>query len=409
VPESGWPFGREELQPYYERAHERLGLGPFDYDAAQWEARLGARRLALAPQRMVTRIFRLARPSCFHDLYRERVATAPNVRLLLHANALELQTDEHAGAVTSLAVGCLSGRRVRVAARRYVLAAGGIENARLLLLSHAVQANGLGNGSDLVGRYFMEHAHFASGVVDLERPRALRLDLYQRNRDAGVGRLFLPESVQEQEAIAGCSVMIEPLYRGDETRPASRLARVIEALRRMRQRDPLRRRAARLAGAPLEGLPRIGRPLAALRLRHTMEQAPNRASRVVLDDQRDAFGARRVRLEWRTSALEERTWLRSLELLDAAFREAGIGRLRELPEARGWPPPPLQGKRGHHMGTTRMSDDPRRGVVDADCRVHGVANLFVAGSSVFPTSGVGTPTLTLVALAIRLADRLKRE
>jgi choline dehydrogenase-like flavoprotein len=408
VADSGWPFGREELLPYYERAHRICRLDPLDYDLASWEGRLGVCSLPLPAERFVTRIFRLSPPACIRNLYGERVAAAANVRLLLHANALELRSDESGGSVSGLRVGCLSGRPLTVAARLYVLAAGGIENARLLLLSDAARSNGLGNGNDMVGRCFMEHPHFPSGVIDLDAPGALRPDLYHRARNGAVGRLLLPAVVQEKEELLNGSVMVEPTHAGDESRIATVLARAAEAVRRARLRHPVRRRAACIVGEPPGLVPRLGRSLRAFRLHHTLEQAPNRNSRVVLSAERDALGARRVRLEWRLTALEERTWVRSLELLDAAFREAGLGRLRDSASARVWPPAPLQGMRGHHMGTTRMSTDPRRGVVDAECRVHGVANLFIAGSSVFPTSGAGTPTLTIVALAIRLADRIKR-
>ena len=109
------------------------------------------------------------------------------------------------------------------------------------------------------------------------------------------------------------------------------------------------------------------------------------------------------------AALEPETFRRCRRLIDEAFRRTKLGWIEADPLERAdiWPPPPLQGHRGHHMGTTRMSPDPRRGVVDQHCRVHGITNLYVAGSSVFPTAGAGTPTLTILALALRLADHIK--
>ena len=149
-------------------------------------------------------------------------------------------------------------------------------------------------------------------------------------------------------------------------------------------------------------------PVKSLGLSTRIESAPNPNSRVTLVREVDALGVRRVKLDWRLSEIDRRSAVRAVEVLGAELGRAGFGRLRldvdpdssELPRdvAGGW----------HHMGTTRMSDDPKRGVVDPDCRVHGLSNLFVAGSSVFPTAGSGTPTLTLVALALRLADTLRR-
>jgi choline dehydrogenase-like flavoprotein len=136
------------------------------------------------------------------------------------------------------------------------------------------------------------------------------------------------------------------------------------------------------------------------------EQQPNRDSRVTLSERRDALGLPATRLDWRLTAADKASLLRNLRALGAEFAGAGLGRLHlSLPEGDAWPHDLTGGN--HHMGTTRMATDPRDGVVDAHCQVHGTANLHVAGSSVFPTSGAANPTLTLVALALRLADRLR--
>jgi choline dehydrogenase-like flavoprotein len=138
-----------------------------------------------------------------------------------------------------------------------------------------------------------------------------------------------------------------------------------------------------------------------------IEQAPNPDSRVVLVRDRDQLGVHRAALDWRLSDVDRENVRRTLEIFGAEIGAAGIGRLKILhgENETGWPDD-LDGGQ-HHMGTTRMSDDPKQGVVDSDCRVHGMSNLFVAGSSVFPTPGGATPTLLLVALALRLADHLK--
>jgi choline dehydrogenase-like flavoprotein len=138
-----------------------------------------------------------------------------------------------------------------------------------------------------------------------------------------------------------------------------------------------------------------------------MEQAPNPESRIVLGPDRDQVGCPRVVLRWRLTAIDKSTAHRAHEILEEDLGRAGIGHLRSALGKAGDPwPSTLRGAR-HHMGTTRMHTDPRRGVVDADCRVHGIANLYIAGSSVFPTSGSANPTLTVVALALRLAEHVR--
>ena len=136
------------------------------------------------------------------------------------------------------------------------------------------------------------------------------------------------------------------------------------------------------------------------------EQAPNPDSRVTLSTQHDALDLPKIKLEWRLTEQDRRSFYNNLHSLALEFGAMGVGRLRmNVTDTDAWPQP--LGGGAHHMGTTRMSDDPRRGVVDANCKVHSVDNLYIAGSSVFPTSGVSNPTLSIVALTLRLADHLK--
>ena len=140
-------------------------------------------------------------------------------------------------------------------------------------------------------------------------------------------------------------------------------------------------------------------------LNHMTEQSPNPHSRVTLSDERDIFGRNRVRLDWRLTPLDMRSIIKAQEIIDQELRYAGLGRL-EIELRTETPPEHLEGG-WHHMGTTRMHRDPKRGVVDEHCRVHEITNLFIAGPSVFPTGGYANPVLTFVALAIRLADYIK--
>jgi choline dehydrogenase-like flavoprotein len=140
-------------------------------------------------------------------------------------------------------------------------------------------------------------------------------------------------------------------------------------------------------------------------LRAQAEQAPNPGSRVTLGSRRDDLGLPVARVDWRVSDDDRASIRASQQVLDATLAAAGLGRVA-LPMGDEDPPALFEGN-FHHLGTTRIHPDPARGVVDADCRVHGVANLYVAGSSVFPTFGCSNPTLTLVALALRLAGHLR--
>lgn len=386
VPHSGWPITASDLLPYYRRAYELCELPASSYHPGDWEHPLDAAGAQSA--NVISKLYRLSPPTRFGRTYRETLARATNVQVLLHASAMELEANTDATGIVRLRIGCLSGNRFWVRARHYVLAAGGVENARLLLLSK------LDNERDAVGRYFMEHMHFPAATF-LQPMRTPAIHSGGAGRVAT--RLALSPSIQEREQLLNHSVMLTPVHWYDQLTHAvaRRLARRVHPLR------------DRLPPAFDPGVAPGGQRAKRWRLHFTFEQTPHPESRITLTTQHDALGMQRVRLEWRTTPLDRHTAEHAPHLIGAELERIGFGRIKRTASLDAWPPPPLQGLRGHHMGTTRMSVDPRAGVVDPQCRVHGIANLFVAGSSVFPTAGAGTPTLTIVALALRLADHLK--
>jgi len=429
VPHSGWPFSERELAPWLARASEILELPAGPYDERVW-AELGARPPAFDPEKVRTGFWRFdpvfwrfGLPSC-RDL-----VEAPDLRIVLHANAVHLQASRDGSALEHVEVATLEGRRSRVRARRFVLATGGIEVPRLLLASNDVHPAGLGNDHDLVGRFFMEHPHGRAATVETSRPWALYRLFRRRRAEAGFGRelapLFRPgERLQREAGLLNTSVALRcqrppeaglslerTLYDSVKSRtaPTTRGRRLWRLYRRAngwghQLLDPVARRWQLRTGARRLHLVARG------------EQAPHPESRVALSGERDALGVPRAELHWRPTALDKRSVAGLVDALHDELQRLGLGRVRAekwLTEPTpDWPVDPTVGKHPiggyHHMGTTRMADDPRRGVVDADGRVHGLANLYVAGSSVFPTSGWANPTLTILALGLRLADHLQR-
>jgi choline dehydrogenase-like flavoprotein len=382
VPDSGWPLEAESLGSHYESAQRLCRLGPFAYDAGSW-SQAGRAPLALEGNDLVSRVVQVA-PTRFGELYREELVRATNVQLHLFANVVELEADAEARSVRRARVACLDGNRFAVQARLFVLAAGGIENARLLLVSNRVAQRGLGNHHDQLGRYFMEHPHVI-GAVLLPSTMPTSLDFY-RPRQAGpalvLGTLEAAEGALHRERLLGFQTVLgEPVDLPVFEEELSQVVREMDAVSTTAPR--------------------------AVFLMSLCEQAPNPESRVRLTHERDALGVPRVQLEWRLGALDKRSIRRAQRLLGRALGRSGLGRLQLLlsEDDHAWPTEMSGGR--HHMGTTRMHEDPRRGVVDADLRVHGVSNLYVAGSSVFPTSGASPPTLTLLALTLRLAGHLK--
>jgi len=425
VPHSGWPFGGAELDAHYARAHRLCQLGDDRYDVAAWESETSP-RLPLDGERLRSKIFQFSPPTPFGRIYRDEIERAPNVTGYLRANALELETCAAGERVTRAHVATLDGGRFAVEAAVFVLATGGIENARLLLLSRQGPGTALGNRHDLVGRFFMEHPYLFSGVF---RPAAgTAMGLYRIHRAETVqargeilAALALTAEAQRQERILNGAVYFFPRPQHKTYRRFASAAMVsaqhyVDALRRGElPENPIRDLRELIRGADDVAASAVRRAVALFRtaerfsIRAFLEPAPDPESRVTLCARRDRLGQPRARLAWRLGGLDRRTLARLHEILDDEIRRAGVGTIESHLEhgVTGWPATLTGG--AHHMGTTRMHDDPRQGVVDRDCRVHGVSNLYVAGSSVFPTAGHVNPTLTIVALALRLADHLKRQ
>jgi choline dehydrogenase-like flavoprotein len=425
VPYSGWPFSMDAIEPYYRRAHEVCRLGPYDYSPSTWGAG-GTRPLPVDPHALDLRIYQFAHPTDFGKIYHDELEAARNVDVWLHADVLEIEAAADVRRVSGLRVATAPGKEVRFVADRYVLACGGLENPRLLLASNRVAVAGLGNHYDLVGRFYTEHAYLFHGWFDPFRPdadRTLNVIDYDKvgSKQRAHAALALPERTIRAEALNDCAVYfvrrpnfkVQPAYFTDGVKSFTQLADVLKG------QDLVDGSVGRHLINVAAGLPAVGttlarkviemvRPRPRLALKTVIETTPNPASRVTLGDQRDALGMPRVRVDWRINSDDQRGLSRLYEVMRRELARLGLGRLVEDPavDAEGWPVSISSGM--HHMGATRMHDDPRHGVVDANCRVHDLPNLYVTGGSVFPTGGIANPTLTIVALAIRLADHLKQ-
>lgn len=428
VPHSGWPIGFEDLAPHYQAIHDELGLGDFRYDDALWPL-LGQRPPPFDRQALITRFWRF-------DPVRERFNAGrcrdllenDRVRVVTHANVTHIQARADGGAVDHVRAASLEGRTLTLSARHYVLAAGGIENPRLLLAARDVERAGIGNGRDLVGRFFMEHQHGRAGVVDGRQ--AFRLwNAFRKRRPGRAHPPLAPLLLPAPELQARRGILNTGLTFKLQRRPEQGLLlndRLYRQLKHSLPPDRTRRRLwhayrdlrGALQGTVKPALERWRAP-AGLRDLHVMvraEPAPNPDSRVTLTEERDALGIPRAALDWRLAAQDKETVAVLVETLDRELHAAGLGRINGADWLRDpgpeWPVDETVGKHHiagyHHMGTTRMSASPATGVVDPQCRVHGYANLHVAGSSVFPTASWANPTLTILALARRLADDLDR-
>jgi len=420
VAHSGWPITRSALDPYYRRAAAVCELGSEEYGPHLWE-QFGHPPLALDPRKLEARFWQYSPPTHFGPAYEKDLERAANVRVYLYANAVGLRADADGRRVRYVEARSLDGTEARVVARAYVLATGGIENARLLLNSNDVAEAGLGNRDDLVGRFFMEHSYYQGGYLaseDLERA----VKPFQHLRRGGLhvlAGLRVSDAAQADARILNCCGLFDDRFRMPD--PGITALRHIEEQIRYGRLPPEMGRKIYDVLTHLDAvLPSVyGRLVHGDARRYEekgmpimiqAEQEPNPSNRVFLAAERDELGLRRVNVEWRLGELERRTIEVATHKVATELTRLGLGRVRVAewvtdPDDADWRVGLRWGH--HHMGTTRMSHDPTAGVVDPDCRMHHVDNLYVAGSSVFPTGGYANPTFSIVALAIRLADHLR--
>ncbi|MDR3445554.1 MULTISPECIES: GMC oxidoreductase [Dyella] len=442
VPHSGWPISYAELEPYYARARSFCQLGDITFTEGTFTEPTARTVLPFDDDKLINPLF--ARCSIlFGDAYRDTLDRAPNIKVLLHANLLELMPSADGVHVQEAVIGSLGGQRGHVRARHYVLASGGIENARLLLLSNSVVQEGLGNQRDVVGRYFMDHPSGTLGTLTADESHRVTRPyerLRGKNAPSSFPEIALSPAYQRSQRVLNGRVhpfgVEGPLPRGiralRELRTAMRKtvqdenalleARLSEALRNAPPGEVITAPSSLGLTALKLGLG-VGdiakafvhkltdRP--AVRNSHVelvgyFEQAPNPESRITLSNDTDVLGQRKVCVDWRLTSLDHHTYRRSATLFGNELARSCNGHFALAPwlADAGRAEPDIHGT-AHHIGTTRMSDNPGQGVVDRDCKVHGMDNLHVAGSSVFPTGGWAFPTFTIVALSLRLADELR--
>jgi choline dehydrogenase-like flavoprotein len=419
VPYSGWPFGKEALAPYYRRAEQVMNLNHVSYDAESWPARL-SRPQVQDDEHFSFSFSQFSATPNFATTYRRALERAQNVRVVLHANVTNIETDRQGTTVEGVEVRSLAGKAAVARARYYVICCGGIETARLLLASNQEEPNGVGNRHGLVGRFFQEHLHMKVKVEPADR-RAFqrRFNTRRQGRVRYFPKLVGSPALQRQRRIL--SVAADVCYEQDSEGAVASAKRLARVLRRGKLSSRVPAALWKVASRCGELLPALYRYFV---LKHKLaeggpmhlciqsECAPNPDSRVRLGREVDALGMRRAVLDWQITDRERRTIEVYARRLARAFRERGIGEVDlssvPLPDSAG-ELAPLIDDASHHMGTTRAHEDPHFGVVNGQCRVHGVDNLYIGSSSVFPTGGFSNPTLTIIALCLRIADQLKEK
>ncbi|ROP43693.1 GMC oxidoreductase [Pseudokineococcus lusitanus] len=415
VPRSGWPLTPQDLDPWYAAAERFLDVSGRGYGEDRWA---DFPRLAPVPwdgSRLRHDFTEYMRRPYLGTEHRDALAASPHVRVVVEATATRVLLDD-AGRAAGVEVALPGGGRAELRAAEVVLAAGTLENARLLQLSDPAGV-GLGDGREHTGRYLQDHPIIRTGEVLAPDFRVLQ-DRYVVLRKDG-RRLFpkvrLAPEAQEREQLLDATAVFVHEHDHPGLRAAHELGRAVRARRlpagalrtaatAATALGPVAHAAYRRAA---HGLPLGARP-SHVWLQLWVEQAPDPARRVVLDrDRLDPHGQPRARVTWTCDDEELRTTRTMSRWVAEDLERLGVGRVRPLPaqtDDDAWRRTVTDA--AHPAGTTRMATTARDGVVGTDLQVHGVPGLSVVGGSVFPTSGYANPTLTVVALALRLAARL---
>jgi len=436
----GWPFPLEDLTPYYRAAQDSAEAGAFDYDPA---TALPGEQIEFAPgldgDKLRTRLERFSRPTNFWRRHEEALAKAANVRVLMDAPVTAIRLTQDGRRVDHVTARRPDGQTTPIKARRYVLALGGLETVRLMLASNDIKSAGVGNDSDKLGRFYMSHLAATVGEIDFARPGEVAFD-YALDAGGVYVRRRLALTAETQRQLRCLNVIFrtqlpdpsDPSH-GDPILSAMFLVKdlvLYEYSRKFREASRPPWAHARHVGNILRNpgrlalfadtwirkriladrkLPSVvlGSPQGRYALEFHAEQSPNPDSRLTLSEDRDALGMPRLRADWRMADQDIDSLAKAYEVLGRELERTGVGRLTYTHEELVEKTKAEGAYGGHHLGAARMAADPSNGVVDPNCQVHGVKNLFVASGAIFPTSSQANPTLTILALSLRLAEHLR--
>lgn len=407
-----WPIDEKDLDPYIRQAAKELGLSAEFYNPVPLLIAKGAppeELLERVSSDFYTKIFQISKRVRFSRIYRDELAKQNNLRVCLNLNAIHVQLSPDGSRVTHVRCKTLSGKTITVEAKEFVVASHAIENARLLLNSNDVHQDGIGNQYDHVGRYFMDHVHMSASKLI---PSSKFPSLYNRRVLSGLNlnaNLSFTDEYLRKQGILQYYCRFNPVYINDD---------VVDALHGIKNNilepfsqelfDDIKTVVNNLTGVAdyMSSYNGLSRPAPKYyHLEHRIEQAPNPDSRVVISKTKDALGVAQADLQWRLNEYDYRTFKVGHDKIINELSALGAGRFMTENIT-----PELVDERAtghyHHIGTTRMSTYPSDGVVDSNCKVHSLSNLYVAGSSVFPSAGYSGPTMMIVAFTLRLAEHI---
>lgn len=418
----GWPITKSDLDDYYQHAFNICmhGTGQDQWDIAYWFKKHGITSSLMDEDKfkvIIEQVMQRSQPSfvSFGTYFKNSLEKSDNVIVYLHSNVIELNTNESGNAIVSCSAYSKTDKQFSVKAKYFVVACGGIENARLLLVSNSTIKSGIGNQKDQVGRYFCDHPHANLGTFIMSgKPQAIEKLFRYNETPSGskyVGEIELPKKIQKKHKLTNTFMRLLPKvpHSSDGTLSAWEILD-----------------NAKKGNVPDDILYHIGNVITEIDTlverqyyklsqkspqRHykifmITEPVPTYESQISLIDAKDKFGKQQIGLNWQLNDIDKKTLLFASKTFATEMGRLGLGRVQLKTELENeWPN--YLWEKHHHLCTTRMARNSSSGVVDKNCKVFSTKNLFIAGSSTFTTASTAPPTLTIVALALRLAEHIK--
>lgn len=445
IPHSSWPIDYEEISAYFQSACDYFFCGSSEFNIYNIP---NIKQKSIVPglpdkEVLTSKLERWSLPTNFGKEYFNVLKQSTRIKLFYRLTCIEIETNTRGTYVEQIQAKTLNGKTALIRSKQYILAGGALNTTRLLLASDRKHPGGIGNHSGLLGRFYMGHLSGEIAVIHFTTPA--KLTEFGFDRDPGriyVRRRFsFTREFLNEKKLANIVAWLGAPRFGDPSHlngilSAAYIALNFPILKNYLASTAIRNQLFKGGYWPhirniLKDLPSIfafmpsftykrfvaHRKIPALfvhsdlneyPLHYHSEQVPNFDSVVSLSSNHDELGMRRLDINLRYTQQDIDSVIRAHRYWDQHLRKYNCGYLKYLThdlEASIWE----QTRDGfHQIGTTRMSEHPQDGVVDVNCKVHGVDNLFVASSSTFVTSGQANSTFMIVAFALRLAEHLKR-
>ncbi len=445
VANSGWPIKKSDLDPFYVKAHEYCDIGVYDYTVSGSLSTNEKIVPDLSSEKIAQdQIWRFSLPTNFATKFKSQIEQAENITLYLNANCLHIQLDELGEEVKWLDCASTPDQKFRVKGCNYIIAAGGLETTRLLLVSNDVESAGIGGTSNKLGKYYGSHLTGNYGEVKLSTKSSGVSWKYKTSKD-GVyykQQLRVSEAEQEVKGLMNTRIILSHPGFGDPSHGSGVLSGAYMVKRFLKGQIPPEY-SKDLASAEYKNVGRhlkniildspksmifmfdwIRRrvlskrklPSIALRsksnvytLHYDSEQTPVAESVISLSKKKDMFGMPRLNVDWRFDEKDLDNLFQTYKTLSEELDKSGAGQMLSNDDEVKNRIKSQIGVGSHHLGSTRMSAGKENGVVDVNCKVHTVNNLYLASPSVFCTGSFANPFLTIVALALRIANHIKQE